>query len=621
LFSALDRTEQVLTLHPQTLTAEWKTPIRYVDEEYEGPMYRVWNEKLDLLVTPNHRFLIQSGKGVRKFKTLGEMSFHDKIPASANWIGEDSTISEDDCALMGIYLAEGCAAGCSGGTTALANGDYTVYFSQTEGIKGGTKGDVRAQIHELLTRMGFSVKESPIGLFVRNKELWEKLRPLGNRYEKRIPKDYRNLPPEKLKILLHWMLLGDGVIRDREQIYYTTSKQLADDVQEIAVKCGRAAQIRVKDYSPSQINGRWIRPTCPLYAVTIFRTQYNHLRNTKHGSYVSTDHYKGRIYCLEVENHVILVRRNGKICWSGNSLYGEDVYAAVMDEFSRAREEAWFALRSTVTQTGAPVRFIGNVKGRGNWGYRLFKQAESGKKNWKFSTITAYDAAKYGIIPYEEIEDAKASLPPHIFNELYLCIPADDGGNPFGLDAIADCLGPLSEKDPVLWGWDLGKSVDWTVGIGLDVDNHVCRFERWQKPWKQTIPEIVSLTGDVPALIDSTGLGDPILEELQGHNPRVFEGFKYSGVSKQQLMEGLALLIQQRRLTFPDGPIRHELETFEYEYTRTGVRYQAASGLHDDCVNALALASWKTVHRPKIHTQNRTAVSEMRDILQTYVPR
>jgi hypothetical protein len=33
-----------------------------------------------------------------------------------------------------------------------------------------------------------------------------------------------------------------------------------------------------------------------------------------------------------------------------------------------------------------------------------------------------------------------------------------------------------------------------------------------------------------------------------------------------------------------------ELEEFGYEYTRTGVRYSAPEGLHDDTVCALALA-------------------------------
>ncbi len=40
-------------------------------------------------------------------------------------------------------------------------------------------------------------------------------------------------------------------------------------------------------------------------------------------------------------------------------------------------------------------------------------------------------------------------------------------------------------------------------------------------------------------------------------------------------------------------------ENFEFEYTRTGVRYTAPSGLHDDCVMALALAvDCKAHNRP-----------------------
>ena len=55
-------------------------------------------------------------------------------------------------------------------------------------------------------------------------------------------------------------------------------------------------------------------------------------------------------------------------------------------------------------------------------------------------------------------------------------------------------------------------------------------------------------------------------------------------------MEGLQVAIQQRKIGFPEGIITNELESFEYESTRTGVRYNAPIGMHDDCVNALALA-------------------------------
>ncbi len=29
--------------------------------------------------------------------------------------------------------------------------------------------------------------------------------------------------------------------------------------------------------------------------------------------------YSGKVYCCEVKNHIVYVRRNGKVCWSGNS--------------------------------------------------------------------------------------------------------------------------------------------------------------------------------------------------------------------------------------------------------------------------------------------------------------
>ncbi len=188
------------------------------------------------------------------------------------------------------------------------------------------------------------------------------------------------------------------------------------------------------------------------------------------------------------------------------------------------------------------------------------------------------------------MEDAERTLPPDVFRELYLAEPSDDGGNPFGLAAIRACIAPQSAEPATCWGWDLAKSVDWTVGIGLSAAGRTCRFERWQGPWELTLAKVRAHTGAVPALVDSTGVGDPVLEALQRNAGTSFRGFKFTSTSKQQLMEGLAVAIHQRRITYPDGPIVRELEAFEYEYTRTGVRYTAPVGLHDDCVTALALA-------------------------------
>lgn len=313
------------------------------------------------------------------------------------------------------------------------------------------------------------------------------------------------------------------------------------------------------------------------------------------------------------ESDLTLTLINGAriVCKSAekpDNLYGEDVYAAVFDEASRAREEAWHALRSTLTATRGKVRIIGNVKGRKNWAYKLARKAESGEPGMSYQKITAYDAIDAGILSEDEIEDARRQLPDNVFRELYLAEPSDDEGNPFGMIAIRDCIAPLSSQPPVCFGVDLAKSVDWTCIIGLDANKQVCVFERFQKSWNDTIETVRRVIGNTKALVDSTGVGDAVLESLQKDGRSNFEGFKFTAPSKQQLMEGLSVAIQKQEIGFPEGVITSELESFEYEYTRTGVRYSAPSGMHDDAVCALALAA-SIAARPVISLPRRESVS------------
>ena len=277
-----------------------------------------------------------------------------------------------------------------------------------------------------------------------------------------------------------------------------------------------------------------------------------------------------------------------------DSLYGEDVKAAVMDEASRNKEEAWHALRSTLAATMGKGRLIGNLKGRKNFFYKLARRAEKKElPGWHYAKLTVVDAIEAGVIDSQEVEDARRTLPDWIFRELYYAEPADDGGNPFGIPYIQECIQPLSQQPVAAWGVDLAKKQDYLVLIGLDADCAVAQFHRWHGvPWRDSISRIHRIIGDeCPTLVDSTGIGDPVLEELQkDHNN--FYGYMFSMAGKQKIMEGLAVSIQGKDITFPAGPIVEELESFEYKTLPSGrVVYQAAEGYpNDDCVCALALA-------------------------------
>lgn len=282
-----------------------------------------------------------------------------------------------------------------------------------------------------------------------------------------------------------------------------------------------------------------------------------------------------------------------------DSLYGEDVKRAVLDEASRQREDAWHAVRSTLTATRGPAIMIGNVKGRRNWFYEFCRRIESGKEpNGHYAKITWRDAVEANVLDLDEIDDARRNLPENVFKELYEAEASDDSGNPFGEDHIYKCVAGLSNLPPVAYGLDLAKKKDYLVLIGLDEGGRTCHFSRWQGvSWRESIRRIHDIVGeDIPCLYDSTGIGDPVGEELQADGHGNFRGYNFTAASKQRLMEGLAVSIQGHEITFPDGPIKNELLTFEYDLTRTGVRYSAPEGYNDDCVCGLALAreQWTT---------------------------
>lgn len=291
-----------------------------------------------------------------------------------------------------------------------------------------------------------------------------------------------------------------------------------------------------------------------------------------------------------------------------DNLYGDDVYAFVFDEFTRAREQAWHALRSTITSTGGKGKFIGNATSNKKWGHKLAMRAKGGQEqDYAYFKITAYDAAAAGMLtkdgkPFiEEIEAAKRDLPEYAFNALYLAEGGEDGANPFGLKYIAACCHPtLSKEESVCYGIDLARKVDYVSIIGLDRLGYMSHYHNFTKAgWQQTIDTIKYLPNK-PMAMDSTGVGDVVVSQVEQVQKQI-EPYVFTQRSKQMLMEGLAVAIQSRKIFIADdgdvvngtGKLRHQLEQFEIEYTRTGIKYSAPEGEHDDDVVSLALACHK----------------------------
>jgi len=366
---------------------------------------------------------------------------------------------------------------------------------------------------------------------------------------------------------------------------------------EASTKSGKTVGCMAWLFEQAALKGKpgrnywWVAPTLPTAKIAFRRLK----RAVPRHLYTAND------------SDCFLTLKNGAVIWfkgadRPDSLYGEDVYAAVMDEASRCKEDAWTALRSTLTATTGACRIIGNVKGKHNWAYRLARKAQAGgMRDAAYFRLTADDAIAAGIFPSEEVESAKEHMPEAAWRELYYAEAADDGSNPFGWDAIKACTvsretweADLAQNPftAVCVGTDFGRAQDFTVSIPLDKDYRVGRWERFQRPWDEAKRDVARLVKATPAWGDSTGIGDVLVDNLQ-HMGCPMIGVPFSQSMKQKLMEVLRSAIQQKKLKIPEGVITDELESFEYTYVggdQGRVRYSAPSGLHDDCVMALALA-------------------------------
>jgi hypothetical protein len=248
------------------------------------------------------------------------------------------------------------------------------------------------------------------------------------------------------------------------------------------------------------------------------------------------------------------------------------------------------AIRPTLVDLSGGGLFLGTPRGRRHGFVVLFNRGnDENEPDWASFRAKTLDNP---FIPPEEVEAARRELPPEVFAQEFEGIPTDDGANPFGLDAIRRAVRPddrMAPTEPVVYGVDLARSLDFTVVVGLDAYRRVVTLDRWQAPWAVTKAKVRDLVGQTPIVADATGVGDAIVADLQAMGvdvtPHVF-----TQPSKLRLMQRLVAAFQGDELQIPDGWLIGELESFEFQYTATGVRYEAPSGLHDDGVMALALA-------------------------------
>ena len=359
----------------------YELPTKLTAAKYDGQLVGFQGRFVDYLVTPNHRMWVRcqlrsDRRGTRAygqffFQTAGEifdkkarrvvrqggltpdvglqsLSSHVTIDAPPSGKFKRRKYQpiqlsvEDYAELIGWFVAEG----------SLSSGkrnDYAIYITQYK----SANPEKFARIEQLLRKLGlrytygYNRKRSPlpVAFRIRSKQLYYHLLQFGAGCEnKRIPRFVFELPLVARQRLLESLILGDGSShlheygRETKQ-FTTTSKQLADDVQELLLRTGLGGSVSTAS--------RLTKRGKPVYVVGVFVTRkdgYVTEQARSSAKHVAVN-YKGFVYCANVPSGLLIVRRNGKVIVTGNS-----------DETpSKGSEEGMQAKRISNQELGALV--------------------------------------------------------------------------------------------------------------------------------------------------------------------------------------------------------------------------------------------------------------------------
>ena len=329
-FYELTGREKIWTLNLETEELELDEAVAWIEYPYEGEMIHLSNRTIDCLVTPDHNMVVRSDWMHKKHKNsplilrrADDLKYGDVIPRTAKWrgklvdtitIGQRVFPARAFMRFLGWYIAEGSIS-------KPARGHWQIKIAQE-------KEENRKEIIELCRQLFGDVWIGTDAIYVpRLDDIKDYFLALGKAHEKHLPSEIKGLSAELLKELWEAFCLGDGYIRQsswkdhpewnfgKEYVATTSSRQLMNDLTEIALKISMRPSFRVEQ--PKTIkhwNGVytskheqwWISFGSRRYSV--FEPQY-----------WQRVPYKGRVYCVQMKrNPTLFVRRNGKTLWTGN---------------------------------------------------------------------------------------------------------------------------------------------------------------------------------------------------------------------------------------------------------------------------------------------------------------
>lgn len=346
--------DEFLTLNKETHVLEWQRASRKIENRFKGNLLEYSDKSCDFAVTGNHNMYvkrkysnwspedIETSKNINLFELVQAEelinSGKGRMLRAASWNSEGGKeyvpgISNVKFArILGWYMSEGWS---------YMNGHRKkIQFSQT-------KEPTRTELIDLLESCGLNIiynsgRRSDT-ITVYNHKLFDILQEFGKTsWEKYLPRWVKDESQEFLINFLETYIKGDGSTKSNNFIdysmFYTTSKTLAGDVQEICMKLGLRCTVSEREPTIGGYNDRG-------QVIEGKRVCFNGTISSNKEVVVDFNNmvplpYDGIVRCVTVPNNTLCIRRNGRTLICGNCDPDEYFEDLTFEKLHKAADKA-----------------------------------------------------------------------------------------------------------------------------------------------------------------------------------------------------------------------------------------------------------------------------------------
>lgn len=310
---SIEDSDLVLGFNSQSGRSEWQPIKRVARYQHEGEMVHIQTRQLDQLVTANHRVFARRYLGKKKY---GPWEFFDAAALPNNFcVQTNATVQTAGVALTDDQIRFAAWILTDGHIN--ARGDFTIFQSKDGGkieavLAGcGFKYSVTTRVRSATHICGKALKKPPLP--TRTYYILAASKPAAQE----IIKTKDNLPPwvddldeRQFDVFMGALLDGDGARATNRGVHSSAvlhgRREFLEQVQAAAVAKGWRAHLSVAREKDYRLN--------------VCKRSTAHAITSKNVSVVP---YSGTVWCLEVPLGNFMVSRNGKPCFSGNSMSGD----------------------------------------------------------------------------------------------------------------------------------------------------------------------------------------------------------------------------------------------------------------------------------------------------------